>query len=72
LDLAGGIDRWVLARGIDRFPIAMPDHADYSGFVIQISLRAKPNDRVVVDGVLIDGRAEPSIRFIVASCLTTA
>jgi hypothetical protein len=31
-----------------------------------------PDDRVVIDGVSIDGHAGPSIRFVVAGCLTTA
>jgi hypothetical protein len=34
------IDRWVLAKGIDRFPIATLDHIDSSVFVVQISPRA--------------------------------
>jgi hypothetical protein len=64
-------DHWVLARGIDHCPIAMPDHGDSSGFVAWISLRANPDDRVVIDGVSISGRAEPSIGFIIAGCLMT-
>jgi hypothetical protein len=39
------IDHWVFAGGIDCFPIAMSDHADSSGFIVQISLRANPDDR---------------------------
>jgi hypothetical protein len=50
----------------------MPDHADSSGFIVRFLLRANPDDRVVVDGVLISGRAGPSIRFFVAGGLTTA
>jgi hypothetical protein len=50
----------------------MLDHGDSSGFVVRISLRANPDDRVVIDGVLIDGHARPSIGFVVAGCLTTA
>jgi hypothetical protein len=65
-----GIDRCVLARGIDHFPITTSDHADSSGFVVRISLRANLNDRVVVDGVPIDGRIGPSIGFVVPDCLT--
>jgi hypothetical protein len=34
------VDHWVLTGGIDRFPIAIPNHADSSGFVVRISLRA--------------------------------
>jgi hypothetical protein len=59
------------AGGIDRFLIAMPDHADFWDFVVQISLRANSYDRVVIDGVPIGGRAGPSIGFVVAGCLTT-
>jgi hypothetical protein len=66
------VDRWVLTRGIDCFPIATPDHADSLGFVVQISLRANPDDRVVIDGVPIGGRVGPSIGFVIASCLMTA
>jgi hypothetical protein len=68
----GSVDRWVLAGEIDRFPIATPDHADSLGFIVRISLRANPDDQVVIDGVPIDGRAGPSIGFIVAACLTAA
>jgi hypothetical protein len=62
----------VLAGGIDRFPIAMPYHADSSGFIIQISLRANPDDWIVTNGVLIGGRVGLSIGFVVVGCLTTA
>jgi phage head maturation protease len=44
----------------------MPDHADSSGFVVRISLRANPDDRVVINEVSIGGRAGLSIGFIVA------
>jgi hypothetical protein len=50
----------------------MPDHTDSLGFIVRISLRANPDDRVVVDGVPIGGRAGPSIEFVVAGCLTAA
>jgi hypothetical protein len=60
----------VLAGGIDRFPIATPDQADSSGFVVRISPRANPKDRVVIDGVPIGSRAELSIGFVVFGCLT--
>jgi hypothetical protein len=63
---------WVLTGGIGRFSIAMSDHVDSSGFVVQISLRANPKDQVVIDGVLIGGRAGLSIGFVVADYLTTA
>jgi hypothetical protein len=46
------------------------DHVDSLGFVVRISLRANPDDRVVIDGVPISGHAGPSIEFIVAGCLT--
>jgi hypothetical protein len=62
---------WVLTEGIDRFSIAMPDHVDSSGFVVQISLRANPKDWVVIDGVSIGGRAGLSIGFVVTGYLTT-
>jgi hypothetical protein len=42
------------------------------GFAVQISLKANPDDRVLVDGIPIGGRAGPSIRFVVVDCLTTA
>jgi hypothetical protein len=45
------VDRWVLAGGIKRFSIVTPDHVDYSGFVVRISLRANPDDQLIVDGV---------------------
>jgi hypothetical protein len=38
-----------------------------SGFIIQISVRANPDDRVVIDEVLVGGRVGPSIRFFVSS-----
>jgi hypothetical protein len=60
------VDRWVLVEGVDRFSIAMSDHADSSGFVVRISPRANSKDQVVGDGVLIGGHAERSIRFVVA------
>jgi hypothetical protein len=63
---------WILAGGIDRFPIAIPDHADSSGFVVRISPRGNPDDWVVIDGAPIGGRAGPSIGYVVASCLTAA
>jgi hypothetical protein len=47
----------------------MSDHADSSGFVVQISQRANPEDWVVVDGILIDDFVGPSIGSIVAGCL---
>jgi hypothetical protein len=57
----------MLAREIDRFSIA------YSlGFIVRISVRANPDDRVVIDEVLIGGYFRPSIRSVVAGCLTTA
>jgi hypothetical protein len=49
----------------------MPDHTESLGFIVRISLRANLDDWVVVDGVPIGSRAGPSIRFIVASYLTT-
>jgi hypothetical protein len=39
----------------------MPDPADSKGFIVRISLRANPDDRVVINGVLIGGRAGLSI-----------
>jgi hypothetical protein len=57
---------------MDRFLIATPDHADFLSFVIRISPRANPDDRVVVDGVLIIGHAGLSIEFVVAGCMTIA
>jgi hypothetical protein len=62
------IDCWVLTGGIDRFPIATPDHVDFLGFIVGISPRANPEDRVVIDGVLISRCARLSIRFV--GCLT--
>jgi hypothetical protein len=58
--------------GIDHFPIATPDHANSSGFVVWISSRANLEDWVVIDGVPIDSRARLSIGFVVADCLTVA
>jgi hypothetical protein len=61
------VDCWIPARGIDRFSIA------YSlGFIVQISVRTNPDDRVVIDEVPIGGRVGPSIGFVVAGCLTAA
>jgi hypothetical protein len=50
----------------------MPDHADSSGFVVQISLRANSEEQLVINGVPIGGRAKLSIRFVVTGCLMTA
>jgi hypothetical protein len=50
----------------------MLDHADSSGFVVQNSVRANPDDRVVVDGVPISDRAGQLIGFIIAGCLMAA
>jgi hypothetical protein len=50
----------------------MLDHADSSNFVVQISLRVTSDDRVVINGVPIGGRAGLSIGSVVAGCLTTA
>jgi hypothetical protein len=50
----------------------MLDHADSSGFVIQISPRGNLKDQVVIDVFLIGDRAELSIGFVVAGCLTIA
>jgi hypothetical protein len=50
----------------------MRDHADSLGFVVRISLSANPDDRVVINGAPIGGRAGLSIGFIVAGCLTPA
>jgi hypothetical protein len=68
----GPVDRWVVAGGIDRFSIAMPNHANSSGFIVRISLRANSEGRVVVDGLTIDGHAGLSIGFVVTGCLTVA
>jgi hypothetical protein len=38
-----------------------------SGFIIRISVRANPNDRVVIDEVPIGGHVGSLIRFFVAS-----
>jgi hypothetical protein len=62
------IDRWILAGGIDRFPIDTPDHADSLGFIVWISPRASSEDWVVIDGVPISSRARLSIRFVVVGC----
>jgi hypothetical protein len=59
------VDRWILAGGIDRFLIAYS-----SGFIIWISVRANPNNRVVVDEVPISGHVGPSIGSVIAGCLT--
>jgi hypothetical protein len=66
------IDHWVLSGGIDYFTIVMPDHADSLGFIVRISLRANPEDQVVIDGVPIDSHVRLSVRFVVAGCLTAA
>jgi phage head maturation protease len=50
----------------------MPDNADSSGFIVQISLRTNPDDRVVINGVSIGGHAGLSIGFIIAGGLMTA
>jgi hypothetical protein len=50
----------------------MSDHADSSGFVVRISPRSNPEDRVVVDGVPIGGHAGLSIGFVIAGYLTAA
>jgi hypothetical protein len=50
----------------------MFDQANSSSSVVQILLRANPDDRIVVDGVSIDDHAGLSIRFVVVSCLTNA
>jgi hypothetical protein len=50
----------------------MLDHVDSFGFVVRISLRANPEDRVVVDGVPIGVRVRPSIGSVVFDCLTAA
>jgi hypothetical protein len=38
-----------------------------SGFIVWISVRDNPDDRVVIDEAPISGRIGPSIRFFVAS-----
>jgi hypothetical protein len=38
-----------------------------SGFIVQILVRANPDDQVVIDEIPIGGYVEPSIRFFVAS-----
>jgi hypothetical protein len=50
----------------------MLDHGDYSGFVVRISPRGNLDDRVVIDGVLISGRAGPSIGYVIASYMIAA
>jgi hypothetical protein len=59
------VDCWVLAEGIDCFLIATSDHVDSSGFVVWISLRTNPDNRLIIDGVPIDGHVWPWIRFVV-------
>jgi hypothetical protein len=66
------VDRWVLAGGIERFPVVTSGHADSSGFVVRISSRVNPKDWVVIDGVPTGGRARPLIEFVIAGCLTAA
>jgi hypothetical protein len=56
------VDRLILARRIDRFSIAYS-----SCFIVRISVRANPDDRLVVDEVPIGSRVGPSIRFFEAS-----
>jgi hypothetical protein len=57
----------MLAGEIDRFSIA------YSlGFIVRISVRANPDDRVVIDEVPIGGRVRPSVGSVIAGCLTVA
>jgi hypothetical protein len=65
------VDRWAFAGGIDRFPIAMPDHADSLGFIVRISLRANSDDRVVINRVTIGGHAGLSIGFVIVGWLMT-
>jgi hypothetical protein len=43
-----------------------------SDFIVQIWVRANPDDRVVVVEVSIGGRVGPSIETVVADCLTAA
>jgi hypothetical protein len=57
------VDHWILAGGIDRFSIAYS-----SCFIVRISVRANPDDRVVVDEVTIGGHVGPSIRSVVTGC----
>jgi hypothetical protein len=66
------INHWVLTGGIDYFSIATCDHVNSLGFDVRISPRANPEDRVVVDRVLIGGHVGLSIGSVVAGCLTTA
>jgi hypothetical protein len=53
--------------GIDRFSIAYS-----SGFIVRISVRTNPDDRVVVDEVMIGGHVGSSIGSVVAGFLTSA
>jgi hypothetical protein len=59
------VDHWILAGGIDHFLIAYS-----SGFIVRISVRANPDDRVVNDEVPISGPVGPSIGSVIAGCLT--
>jgi hypothetical protein len=61
------VDRWIVAGGIDRFSITYS-----SGFIVWISVRANPDDQVVVNEVSIGGRVGLSIGSVVAGCLTAA
>jgi hypothetical protein len=61
------VDRWILAGGIARFSIAYS-----SGFIVRISMRANPDDWVVVDEVPIGGHVGASTGSVVTGCLTTA
>jgi hypothetical protein len=61
------VDHWILAEWINRFLIAYS-----SGFIVRISVRANPDDRVVIDEVSIGGRVRPSIGSVVADCMTAA
>jgi hypothetical protein len=61
------VDRWILTGWIDRSSIAYS-----SGFIVRISVRANPDDRIVVDVVSIGGHVRPSIGSVVAGCLTAA
>jgi hypothetical protein len=63
----GSVDCWILAGGIDRFSIAYS-----SRFIVRISVRANPDDRVVIDEVPIGGHIRPSIGSVIDGCLTTA
>jgi hypothetical protein len=59
------VNRWILAGGIDRFSIACS-----SGSIVRISVRANPDDKVVVDEVPVGGHVGPSIKSVIAGCLT--